>query len=203
MHLNKNFIILTFIFIYEWNKTFKILALAPNDLFKGKHICQAVIKVNPGHLSEPLWCKMDILSFWGVWAKTGASCEIVSHELSVSAYLKYPGRPNKCHTQEKFPLLSAHLQKLAINFDHSFPLWRAGGRIIFLRSTWCAVRLLKYYSFIIPDLLIQSHLIVVTLEWMGTGMRPFIVTLGPLLWWWASQLPGIVRCHLPGLALWR
>ena len=137
MHLNKNFIILTFIFIYEWNKTFKILALAPNDLFKGKHICQAVIKVNPGHLSEPLWCKMDILSFWGVWAKTGASCEIVSHELSVSAYLKYPGRPNKCHTQEKFPLLSAHLQKLAINFDHSFPLWRAGARIIFL-STWCS-----------------------------------------------------------------
>ena len=138
MHLNKNFIILTFIFIYGWNKTFKILALAPNDLFKGKHICQAVIKVNPGHLSESLWCKTDLLSIWGVWAKTGASCEIVSHEeRSVSAYLKYPGRPNKCHTQEKFPLLSAHLQKLAINFDHSFPLWRAGGRIIFL-STWCS-----------------------------------------------------------------
>ena len=51
---------LTFIFLYGWNKTFKILALVPNDLFKGKHICRAVIKVSPGHLSEPLGCKMDI-----------------------------------------------------------------------------------------------------------------------------------------------
>ena len=70
--------------------------------------------------------------------------------LSVSAYLKYPGRPNKCHTQEKFPLLSAHLQKLAINFDHSFPLWRAGARIIPLPGAReCVVfRLLKYYSII-------------------------------------------------------
>ena len=51
----------TFIFLYGWNKTFKILALVPNDLFKGKHICRAVIKVSPGHLSEPLGCKMDIL----------------------------------------------------------------------------------------------------------------------------------------------
>ena len=53
VHLNK-FYYSTFIFLYGWNKTFKILALVQNDLFKGKHICRAVIKVSPGHLSEPL-----------------------------------------------------------------------------------------------------------------------------------------------------
>lgn len=206
VHLNTNFIILTFIFIYWWNKTFKILALAPNDLFKGKHICQAVIKVNPGHLSESLWCKTDLLSIWGVWAKTGASCEIVSHEeRSVSAYLKYPGRPNKCHTQEKFPLLSAHLQKLAINFDHSFPLWRAWGRIIFL-STWCsrvvcsAQILFPHYPWCIDTVTPDGG------DTWADGARGWDHSLWHTGHCCDCEPPTprhCVLCHLPGLALWR
>ena len=154
MHLNKNFIISTFILIYGWNKTFKILALAPNELFKGKHICRAVIKVSRSHFSEPPLGSINVYILWDLRSleqKLGPAARLC---LSVSAYLKYPGRPNKCHTQEKFPLLSAHLQKLAINFDHSFPLWRAGARIIPLPgvqecavfSVWCGC------SSIIPSL---------------------------------------------------
>ena len=66
----------------------------------------------------------------------------------------------------------------------------------------CAV--LKYYFLIIPDLLIQWHLMVVTLERMGHGDETIHCDTLAIVVIVSPPTPRhCVLCHLPGLALWR
>ena len=125
---------LTFIFLYGWNKTFKILALVPNDLFKGKHICRAVIKVSPGHLSEPLGCKMDIFYLRSLEQKLGPAAECGSVCLHIWSIPGGQTNVTLKRNSHYFRLICKNWPLTLITASHCGGL----GPGLFLSSTWCS-----------------------------------------------------------------